>query len=177
MSNPEKKPLIDALRWGRQMSPEEEALWRDHLSENPAQQSSLEDELHLNHLLRQLPDAPLSSNFTARVAQAVEKLHAPAPEPWFNRLRNFIPGKWLPRLSGAALLLCAGLFTYQHHQSTQLHQSTARQELARSVAALSEMAMISGIEVLQDFEAIERLAQVPHDVDAELIVALQSFTP
>jgi hypothetical protein len=171
MSNPESEKPGNLLRWGKQMSPEEEALLRDSLAEAPEEQSFLEEELALNQLLRQLPDAPLDSNFTARVMQQVRRadpFRSPGKGSWLRRL---FPGSWLPKFSAAAVLLCIGFFAHQ------FHQSGTQQEMARSVAALTEMAAFSGFDVLENFEAIERLAQVPHDVDVDLIAALQTFTP
>jgi anti-sigma factor RsiW len=171
MRDAEKQNLPDPLRWGRDWSPEDEALLRSFLAANPGEQRALEDDLSLNKLLKQLPDARVSSNFTAQVMRAVQEQDRSKPVRggW---LREFMPGKWRARLASATLLLGIGLFSYQHHQLT-----TTRKAMAQSVAALSEVAMVSGFEALQDFEAIERLSQVRHDIDFELIVALQNFNP
>jgi hypothetical protein len=55
-------------------------------------------------------------------------------------------------------------FEYRRH---------ARLELARSLAAVSHEAVVPSPDILNDFDAINRLSQVPPMVDNDLLVALE----
>src|SRR5262245_66668141 len=71
MSDSLYKELLEAS-WRRKLTPEEETRLQHYLAAHPEAQAEWEDEMALSFHLRQLPDAPLSSNFTARVLEAVE---------------------------------------------------------------------------------------------------------
>src|SRR6185295_6857614 len=63
--------LLDtALR--RKLTAEEEARLQVILARDPQAKAVWEEEIALSQLLDGLPDAPLASNFTAQVLQAVE---------------------------------------------------------------------------------------------------------
>ena len=69
-------PIYNRLRelsWRRELTAAEEAELRAWLAAHPEAQADWEAEAGLNEALRQLPDAPVPSNFTARVLQAVER--------------------------------------------------------------------------------------------------------
>lgn len=171
-----------------------QAYWASH----PKGQASWEEEMGLNRLLRQLPDAPLASNFTAQVLQAAER-ESPRPS-------LFQPASWWPRpfdwrwaQTAACALLVLSLTLLLYHR----HQLSLRAERARSVAAVSSVATLffgdeiaAGVaarngpgaaaataasrgapfpplELLENFEAINRLSQVSPQVDLELLAALQ----
>ena len=64
--------LLDtALR--RKLTAEEEARVQACLARDPRARAVWEEEMALSRLLKGLPDAPLASNFTAQVLQAVER--------------------------------------------------------------------------------------------------------
>jgi anti-sigma-K factor RskA len=112
----------------------------------------------LSGLLSRLPDAPVASNFTARVMQAIE-----LEEVSRSREKHFFGWNWralLPRVAVAAVVLVSGFAFYQHEIYSQ------RAELARSVAQLA--AASPGVEALQNFDAIRRMSQPAH-ADTELL--------
>jgi hypothetical protein len=116
-----------------------------------------DEPLELRELLSRLPDAPVSSNFTARVMQAVER-----EESMAARTRGW-HWNWhtlLPRAAAAAVMVAAAGFTfYQHEISNQ------RAALAQSVAL---MAQAPSVDALQNFDAIQRMSQPAH-ADEELL--------
>jgi hypothetical protein len=115
----------------------------------------------LRQWLSRLPDAPVSSNFTARVMQVVELEAARRSRRW-----NFPAWNWcalLPRAAVAAVVLClAGLAIQQHEISTR------RVALIRSVALVP----MPSVEALKNFDAIRRMSQPAH-ADTELLALLQ----
>jgi anti-sigma factor RsiW len=164
MSVPEENRLVDAVRRGRLSSDEEEQL-QGFLAANPEQRALWEEEINLNQLLRQMPDVSLSSNFTARVVQRARgerEVRSRGPWGFWQRL---VLGHWMPKAATVAALVGVGLLTY--HQQ----QATARKEMARTLASLTLPA--NSVELLENFDAIQRLAQVPHEDDRDLIAALQ----
>src|SRR6266566_6235520 len=77
--------LLDTAR-RRKLTGEEEARVQACLARDPQARAVWEEELALSQLLNRLPDAPLASNFTAQVLQAVERdsrhRHAPKLFRW-----------------------------------------------------------------------------------------------
>lgn len=157
--------LLDALRRGR-LSPNEEAKLEGFLAAHPEWRKPCDQELALNQLLRQLPDAPLSSNFTAQVLRAVQHEDAIA-------IGSVRPGwraailAWVPKVAAGVAVLSVGWFGYHQHRLAE------RQQLARELVEISRLASGAPLELMQNFEAIQRLNQVPGDVDRELIAALK----
>ena len=127
-------------------------------------QPELELEARLTEALAQLPNAPLPSNFTARVLAAIELEEAQAA-----RSRGW---RWnwhglLPRFAAvAAVLLVAGLML-QHHELA-LH----RAEMARSLSAVASANTVPSVDALENLEVIQRMSQ-PAQADTELLAALQ----
>ena len=133
-----------------------------------------EADRRLNELLRRLPEAPVSSNFTALVLRQAEQVtRARKQHPRRARWESFedvlrSPG-WTSRLAtGAAVVALILLCSIQF-------RAAAREEMARSVVAVSDVAAGPSWEVLVNFEAIQRLPEVPEAraVDVELLAALR----
>src|ERR1035441_868191 len=61
------------LSWRRKLTDAEEAQLRALLESRPEAQADWDAEATLNAVLGRLPDAPVPSNFTARVLQTVER--------------------------------------------------------------------------------------------------------
>jgi hypothetical protein len=115
----------------------------------------------LRELLSRLPSAPVSSNFTARVMQAVELEEA-------QRLRrlNFLAWNWhalLPRAAVAAVMMVAAGFTFYQHEI-----DNRRFELAQNVALVTQAQPVPSVDALQNFDAIQRMSQPAH-ADEELL--------
>jgi negative regulator of sigma E activity len=114
--------------------------------------------------LARLPDAPMASNFTARVMQAIdlEESVARRRQPLFSRSwRTF-----LPRAAAAAIAVSVAGLTLQHYR-LDAHRS----ELAKNVALVADTPMPS-VEVLTNFDAIQRMSQ-PAQPDEELLALLK----
>jgi len=152
-----------------QESPEpRESLWRRKLSgpERAALrgQPGLEMEVRLTEALTQLPNAPVPSNFTARVLAAIELEEAQSA-----RSKGW---RWdwhwmLPRVAVAtAVLLFAGLGIQQHELARN------RAELARSLSLVAGASTVPSVDALENLEVIQRMSQ-PAQADTELLAALQ----
>ena len=156
------------LEWRRKLKSDEEARLLADLQQSPKVRAELEEEARLTELLGQLPDAFLSSNFTAQVLQAVEgNRQGKRGLPWpfaqvrFGSLRSALG----PVAVVTALALgCLSYYEYQGH---------ARAELAHSIVTVSSVATLPSLEALKDFEPINRMSQVPPIVDVDLLAALQ----
>ena len=117
----------------------------------------------LRELLSRLPDAPVASNFTARVLQAVDLDESRRARKW-----NFILNwrTFLPRAAVAtAVVLLAGL-TLQHYEL-----NSHRTALAKKVALVAGTPMPS-VDALKNFDAIRRMSQ-PARPDEELLALMK----
>jgi len=167
----EEKP--DTLKAGlnRPLSAQEQAYWAAYLDQHPQEASEIESELGLNRLLRELPDRPLSSNFTAQVMEAVRASSHSARPGWLadmdlSWLRPSL--RWARPAIVSMLILSSVLAWWQYEV-----QHRSREELARSVASVTEVTSVVPVDVLQDFDAIHRLSQAPMEVDVALLQALE----
>jgi anti-sigma factor RsiW len=149
--------------WRGKLTPAQEAELRAWLAAHPEARTDWQAEEALTESLARLPHVPVPSNFTARVLRAAR---AAGPSDlrrspglsgfWRWRLR------WLPRAAVTAVVLCAGLLSYQHIQGVR------RGEIRQSLITLSEVPSLADPEVLQDFDAIQALSQTPA-ADEELL--------
>jgi len=120
-----------------------------------------------------LPDAPLASNFTARVLQAVERdslqpRRAPPVFRWFG----------LRRLARQVAALCLFLvliaFGYSRYQSLRRERmALALAKVAPGIDTASEAVALAPDELWKDFEAINRLPQTKPQADQELVALLK----
>ena len=165
MSPPEIDKLMDALRAGK-LTAQQEAQLDEYLAGQPAQRSACEEDLALNSMLRNLPDAPLSSNFTARVLQAARQPRSRSAQPGLFWLRVLLR-QWLPNAALAGVVLGAGLIAYEQHHLSE------RRQLAQGLRQISQLATQTSVELLENFDAIQRLNQAPQDTDRDLIAVLQ----
>jgi len=163
-----KDPLFERWReagWQRRLTPAEQEQLAEWLAEHPEAQSEWADEANLNELLEALPNAPLASNFTARVVEAAQR--EAAAGDW-ARVGSFsFPGvrwwtRWLPKTALATVLLGAGLISYLHLQAAR------RAEWAESLTTVAQLPLVPGPEVLKDFDAIAALSTAPA-ADEELL--------
>ena len=155
------------LSWRGALTGAEEAELRAWLAAHPEAQSDWEAESGLNEALARLPDAPVPSNFTARVMQAFEReadAARRAPTLWWQSWQAGL--SWLPKAAVAAVVLGAGLFAYHHHL-----QTTRRTEMARSVVVVADVFSLPSPEILKDFDVIRALPPGP-PADEELINVL-----
>lgn len=163
MNETEYQELLEAS-WRRRLTAAEEARLQAWLATHPEEQARWESEMSLNHLLEQLPDVPVASNFTARVLQAARR---EAAQP---QARPFLQGLWLllmPRrataVAWAALVICVTWFAlYQADSNTKARQ-------ASELAVIGRVAVVSDPVVVEDFDTIRRL---PYAEDEELFAVL-----
>jgi hypothetical protein len=163
-------PTYDRLRelsWRRKLTAGEAAELRAWLAANPEALADWEAEAKLSEALGQLPDAPVPSNFTARVLQSVERESAAASRWQREKWRFWLRRRWLPRTAVAAVVLAAGLLSYE-----QATRAARRAEYAKSVAAVSDVASLPSPEVLKDFDAI-RVSNPSSVADEELLAAMK----
>jgi anti-sigma factor RsiW len=165
MQHADYQNLIEA-GWRRPLTPPERARLRDFLAAHPQLQESWGQEAALNRLLRRLPSAALSTNFTARVLQAAQRLPAKPPWPLRWPLFAWIPAGWIPRAALAAAMVCCALLSF--HQ----YQASCRAQVARDLASVSRLAALPPIDWLKDFDTINRLDKVKV-ADDDLLAALQ----
>jgi len=149
--------------WRRKLTETEQAELRAYLAANPDARADWEMESALNAALARLPDAPVPSNFTARVLQAVEREEA-RPRAWSWRWN------WhtlVPRVAFAAVVIAFAGLVFHHHEIY-----SQRAALARNVALVTRGQPMPSPEALENFDAIRRMNQ-PQHADDELLVLMQ----
>jgi negative regulator of sigma E activity len=147
--------------WRRKLTETEQAELRALLAADPEARGDWEMESALNAALSRLPDAPVPSNFTARVLQAVER-EAARPYGW-----NWNWHVLVPRVAFAAVVVAlAGLALHHHEIYSQ------RVAFAKSVALVTGGQSVPSPEALENFDAIRRMSQ-PQHADDELLALMQ----
>jgi len=152
------KPTSEELR---------ELLWRRQLSEaeraraagSPELRADLDLEARLTQALEQLPTVPVSSNFTARVMQTIDREEArPRAATW-----SWSWTRWLPRVAVTTAVVAFAAFSWQHHEV-----SARRALLAQSLAQVAGSSALPGVEALKNYEVIQRMGQAQPADDALL---------
>lgn len=118
----------------------------------------------LRKILARLPDAPLPSNFTARVMQGIDLEERGSQQRSWNFLRSW--HAFLPRVAVALVAVSLAGLTLQHHRI-----AGERAALAKNVAIVAETPMPS-VDALKNFDAIKSMGQ-PARADDELLALLQ----
>ena len=151
--------------WQRKLTPAEEAELRALLAAHPEAQADWEADAALSRALDRLPDAPLPSNFTARVLQAVELETAAARrQPEMNW--TWIWRSILPKAALAAVFVGMSVMAFREAHAER------QQRFARSLKTVSAVAALPGPEVLKDFDAIQQFNPT-RPPDRELLALLQ----
>lgn len=162
--------LRDALLH-RELTPQEKqslALW---LAAHPEAAETWREDAALSRALRQLPDAPVPSNFTSRVLDQVRLETRASARDWQRRQREgrwrdwLRPSAWIPAASVAtAVVLAVAAWDWNTRQKEA--------QFARDVSPLRAMAALPP-ELLEDFDAIQRFGESSPPVDFELLAALE----
>ena len=162
MKQPEFENLLQTAR-ERDLTDAELAKLERWLAANPDEQAEWEA---LDRLLVALPDAPVASNFTARVLDEGRRAEVPGPalgQAWWRKL---LAPQFSPiQIASAAALAMVVVVGYQSYLNRN------RAEMAASLHAVATIAeMAPGL--LSDFEAIEAIEQAD-PIDEELWAALK----
>ncbi len=144
-----------------ELSPEEESQLEAWLAAQPDARAAWEADRALGRALQSLPDAPVSSNFTARVMQELDLEEARAsqkPRGW--RLL------W-PRLGWATVAaLALTIFGTQQFLNVQRTQFAADAALvSKDIARLPD--------AFRDFDVVDSLREIPAASDDGILAALQ----
>jgi negative regulator of sigma E activity len=117
----------------------------------------------LRELLSRLADAPVPSNFTARVMRAVEleELQAARMRGWHWNWHALLPRA----AATAAVVIAAGFAFYQHEIYSQ------RAEIAKNVVLVANAQPLPSVDALQNFDAIQRMSQPAHADEGLLALA------
>src|SRR5262249_21624055 len=137
--------------WRRPLTADEKSQLQGYLLVHAEAQAEWDEEAALTQLLARVPDAPLSSNFTARVIQAIEleQLQTQRKGSFsLQRLRS-----WLPRLAITGLVVGLGTFGYQGYRHRELQQQRTQYLDTLAVAAATLPP-----KIWDDFDAIVSLA-------------------
>jgi len=148
--------------WRRPLTDAEQTELRAWLAAHPEAQADWQDEAALNTILRELPEAPVPTNFTARVLQEIERDTA-AESKRANFWRSLDWSPWLPRTAATGLAVVLVVM------SLEFRARFERTKMGRSVAA---MTAAPPPEMLKDFESIKRLEAAPV-ADKELLSLLR----
>ncbi len=158
-NEPLQNPLRE-LAWRRKLTDAE----KTGLCAQPEAQADLELESRLSEALARVPDAPMPSNFTARVLQAIEREEARGTRTrswsWYWRV-------FAPRVAVAVAVVGFAGLAYQRHELDQ------RAELAKDITLLAEAQPVPGVEALKNFDAIQRMSQTTPHADDELLALLK----
>lgn len=149
--------------WVEPLSAEEAAELKEYLGENSELHQDWEDDAALTTALNRLPNVPVSSNFTSRVLQAVQREEARAERkmsPWSAFWHN----SWIPRFAIAAGMFCLGTFSFHEYQLA------SQAKLAKEVREVAESAPIPQVDWLKDFDTINQMGKV-QVADNELLTA------
>lgn len=152
----------------RPLNADEKERLDDWFAEHPDDRAIWEGEEALCGALDELPDVPMSSNFTSQVWRQIE-LDAREPERSDNSFVRFLTGSWLkvPRIAWVcALVLALGI-------SVQQQQNDEHERVAESIVPVVELAQLPSVEMLQDFDAITSLSEPMVSGDMELLAALE----
>ena len=156
---------LQEASWRRKLGTAEKEQLQAHLNAHSEARQEWESDAGLTDLLNQLPNVPVSSNFTARVLQEINREQLKAGTlrrrvAWHHAIR------WFPR-AALALVVAGAMFL-----SFRQYQLSTRSQIAHSVAAVSTMATLPRMEWLQNFDAINRLTQAT-PMDDELLALLK----
>lgn len=160
MNNPDYQRWREQA-WRRKLTQTELAELR---AAHPEAAAEVEIEATLSDAMARLPDAPVPSNFTARVLQGIEREALPT-EPGSRRW-SWVWRVFVPRTAVAMLVIGGSVFAVRQHQVNQ------RTIMAESLKAVAAVQALPSAQALEDFDVIQKLDSNPA-ADKELIALLQ----
>ena len=151
-------PIYERLReigWRRPLSEAEQAELHAWQAAHPEHLVDAEANAALTQTLAKLPDAPMPSNFTARVLQAIEREEQTTEHAFRKASIHWWRG-FLPRL--AAVLVVVGIsgVSYWRYQTVKQEELV---DAARNLVTVAGTSPLSDPAVLEDFEVIRRMSQ------------------
>ena len=155
--------------WRGKLSATEQAELLTWLAEHPELADDWQLEANLTQAIRRLPDAPVPSNFTARVLGSVEREAAAQSRPRVPVWKWFLHSL-VPRTAVAGVVLGVALFTYHEHTAGARRKQQA--ELVQSVKVVAGVPSLPSPEILQDFDTIRKMGGTPGP-DPELLALLK----
>ena len=161
-------PVYDPLReqsWRRKLTASEERQMQAWLAAHAEAQADFESEARLNEMLGSLQDAPMPSNFTARVLQAV-RLDEAAELRRQRRPRLVWWRRLAAKVAVVAMVVTAGIFSYRHFRAAHV-----RSEVAEGLVAVSTAQPVPAPNVIEDFDLIRIMPQLY--VDEDLLALLK----
>jgi anti-sigma factor RsiW len=151
-------PVYQRLReigWRRSLTEAEQAELHAWLAAHPEAQAEAEADTALSQALAKLPDAPVPSNFTARVLQTIERETATAERavtkssaPWWRIL--------FPRIAVTTAVVGVGLIAYRHNQAVKQEELA---DAAKNLVTVAGTAPLSDPVVIEDFDVIRQMSQ------------------
>ena len=161
MNNDPVNQRLRELAWRRKLTEAELAQWR---AAQPEAAADAEAEAALSDALAALPNAPIPSNFTARVLQELEREgQRPAAR---RRDWSWVWRVLVPRAALASVVVGASLFAYHRHQFAD------RLALGASIATVTGVGSLPSPQILEDFDVIQKLDTTP-PADRDLVAWLK----
>jgi anti-sigma factor RsiW len=160
-------PELREASWRGRLNLADEARLQAFLASHPDARPDWREDLALTQLLHRLPNAPVSSNFTARVLQEAQRI--PVRRSWVEGFvsRGWLRAGWMPRVAVCALAVCAGMISFKEHESIQ-----QREKMARNLANVTRLATLPPVDWMKNFDTINGLSKVKV-ADEELLSVLQ----
>lgn len=136
------------IAWRRPLTDAERAELHAWLETHPDARAEWEAELALSEQLQQMANAPVASNFTARVMAEVEKVSG-SEQTSTVRVRFGWIQRFLPRIAVATVVVGLAWIGYHRYETAR-----EAEQMAELMKALPEP------EALRNFEVIQRLDPV-----------------
>lgn len=158
-------PVYQRLReigWRRALTDVEQAELRAWLAAHPEAQEDIEQEAALNAALAKSPNAPMSSNFTARVMAAIEQDEAAQRRAEVRKN----PAWWrvfIPRFAVATIVIVCVALGYRHNTIVK------QNELVSAAKQIAEGRALSDMTVIEDFEVIRSMNPTETSADETLL--------
>lgn len=146
---------LRAISWRRPLTEAEQAELHAWLGKHPDHVAEAETDAVLTQALGILPDAPMPSNFTARVVQAIERDAQSTKRPTLGTSSHWWRA-FIPRLAAALALVGICGVSYRHIQIVKQEELV---DAARNLVTVTETNPWSDPVVLEDFEVIRRMSQ------------------
>lgn len=153
---------LKEIGWRRKLTDAEQAELRAWIAAHPEAAADIEQESVLTDALTKSPDAPVPSNFTARVMAAIEQDEA-AQRRATSRPKASCWRVFIPRFAVATLVVITVALGYRHTVAVK------RLELTDAAKQIAESHALSDMAVIEDFETIRGLNPDEATVDENLL--------